>query len=173
MRTTTNVKITENSDDTFVEISNAPVVVWTYTDHVQKCDFVNVAVTPFSGCKGVDFNLSEDGMKVMINFLWPSAIYNANELFKKELNDTKSSISVNDPELHAMTKQLMERGITEKSIPRGKITVTLPMPVQREVGTWTKKAISTVDGTKIVLLKFKGYQPGIIVENADTTIVFD
>lgn len=170
-----NSSYVNKSTDSIAEFGNAPVVTWIHTDHERKCDFVNVAIVIFSGCKDLNFHLSEDGTTVSLNYSWPNAIFNGKELFSDELKypNTNKSVTLSHPKIHSFTSGLIERGITENTIPRGSITVTLPMTVQREVGTWTKKAISKEDGTQIVLLQFRGYQQNIIINDADTSIHFD
>lgn len=46
---------------------------------------------------------------------------------------------------HPLTLRLLEGEITEKSPPKGCITIALPQRVQREFGTWKKLAIRSED----------------------------
>lgn len=146
-----------------------------YADHIQKCNFVFVALPIISGANDINFVLSEDGMKVAINYTWPTAIFRAQELFSDEINhpNPKCRISVDHPKIHALTTHLLDFQITENTNPKGTISVLLPIRVQREVGSWTKKAVKKSDGTRIVLLEFKAYQESLIIKDADTTINFD
>lgn len=160
--------------ESIVEYVNPPVTAWVYTDIEQKCKFVNVATPIISGTKDLNFKISDDGMKVTINFSWPVAIYQPKELFSNEINDDPlKGIPVTHPKIHTLSTQLLAEGISEKSIPRGKMIVSLPIKVQREVGSWTKKAVTKPDGTRIVLLQFKGYQENLIINDADTRLIFE
>lgn len=160
----------DNHKETNTEFVNPPSLSWVYTDLDLKCTFVNVVLPIISGSKDIHFNISEDGMQVVINYSWSPFIYIPKELFAHEINN---EILATHPKIHSLSMQLLESGITEKSIPRGKIIVTLPIKVQREVGSWTKKTESKSDGTKIVFLQFKGYQEKQIIKDADTSLVFD
>lgn len=129
-----------------------------------------VALPIISGSRNVEFTLSEDGLKVNVNYTWPSDIYHPEELFENELKS--QAISLNDPKIHALRDHLLQLGITENSKPRGQITITLPIRVQREVNTWSWKGIKKGD-TKMVILEFRGYQANLIINDVDTTITFE
>lgn len=146
---------------------------WVWTDHIRKCQFVNVAVPTFSGVKDVNFRISEDGMNVKIQYTWPSSMFNPVQLFSNEIQELNSQTSVNHPKIHALASMLLSRGITEKSGPKGQIIVALPVKIQRECGSWTKKAVKKNDGTKIILLEFKGFQEDTHIKEADTNLSFD
>lgn len=165
----------ETYNDCSVTYSNPPVMTWNFTDHEQKCDIVYVAVPVVSGSQNCKFSISEDGMSVCIDYVWPSAIFHPKELFADELNNVNpaSKISANHPKIHALTSHLLNCGLTVNSKPRGKITVTLPLKVQREIGTWKQQPIKKADGSRIVLIELKGYQENVIINDADTSINFD
>lgn len=154
------------------EFLNSPILTWSYTDHEKKCDFVYVAAPIVSGSREIEFLIAEDGMSVIISYVWPKIMYNANDLFEDEIFSATQAISHNHPKVHALTSHLRKFGITENSFPKGKIVVKLPIRVQREIGSWKKKAISKPD-TKIILLQLKGFQEDLIIRDADTRIVFD
>lgn len=152
------------------EFLNPPSLSWVYTDLDLKCTFVNVVLPIISGSKDIHFHITEDGMQVIINYSWSPSIYIPKALFSNEINN---EIPATHPKIHSLSIQLLESGISEKSIPKGKIIVALPIKVQREVGSWTKKTETKIDGTKIIFLEFKGYQEKQIIKDADTSLVFD
>lgn len=159
--------------ETKVEFSNPPVQTWVWTDHIRKCKFVQVAAPIFAGSKNVNFVISEDGMSIILNFNWPTPIYRPNELFEHEINAIVQPITSDHPKVHSLTTQLLENGVTEKSNPKCAVKIYLPLKIQREAGSWTKKAIQKVDGSKVVLLEFKGYQESSYIKDVDTNILFD
>lgn len=131
-----------------VEFLNPPVVTWVIDDHVKKCIIVLVALPIFSGTKDVNFELKEDGKKVIVKYVWPGPIFNPKELFSLE------STSQVEPKIHLLYTHLLSLGITDASRPKDKIEITLPNPVLREIETWKKRAIKCADGTQIALLEF-------------------
>ncbi len=72
-----------------------------------------------------------------------------------------------------MQSHMLACGITENSKPRERVMIRLPVQIQRENGTWVKKAVKKPDGTRIALLEFKAYQECLIINDADTKINFD
>lgn len=161
----------EYKSESSIDFDNAPCVTWIYMDNVSKCDYVCVAVPIISGSQDISFALSENGMALMINYTWPSALFTPMKLFHDELTKIQDPLTLNHPKVHALTLRLLECEITEKSRPKGCITVALPKEVQREIGTWKKCAITSND-TKIIMLEFKAYQKNRIINDADTSIVF-
>lgn len=162
----------DDQSDSTIDFENAPYMTWVWMDHERKCKIVNVAVPMITGIKNINFSISEDGSKIFINYCWPSAIFKPKELFSDEIYDTMK-ISPDHPKIHSMSTHLLSSGITEKSNPTGRIVIKLPIRVMREEETWTKKPIKKDDGTRIVLLEFKGYGEKNHIKCADTTISFD
>lgn len=149
---------------------NSSIVAWSYRDHEKKCEMVIVAVPIIAGARDISFEIADDGLNITINYLWPESIYNAKSLFHDEIADL--SISTNHPKIHSLTSALLKAGITSNSNPRGKIRISLPTKIQREVGSWAKKAKTKLDGSKIVVLEFTGFQEKLIIKEADTRIIF-
>lgn len=154
-----------------IDFENAPYCVWKYIDHLEKVEHVCVVIPVMSGSRDVSFSLSEDGLKLEVNYLWPKAIYDPKLLFENAVINGKK-IPMDHPKIHAFTSHLLELGITEKSNPKGKIIIDLPTQVQREVGTWSKSGL-TINETKIVVLEFKAFTKTRIIDDADTTIRFE
>lgn len=150
------------SKNATVTYSNAPCVTWVYTDHERKYDFVCVVVPVIGGSQDVYFNLSEDGMKLVINYTWPLAV----------LSPTLFDLPVDHPKVHAFRSRLLDCEYSQRSAPTGKMVVDLPIKVQRELGTWTKQG-KIIDGASVILLEFRGYQREFFIKQADTSITFD
>lgn len=150
-----------------------PIIKWMYVDHIEKCTKVFVAVAMVAGIADIKFEISENGKYITIEYTWPTALFRANELFEDEIRDKNMKIDLNHPKIHSLTTELLNSGITENSYPKGSIIVQLPSQVQREIGTWKKKAVKRNDGSKIALLEFKGYMQQQIIDEADTSIIFN
>lgn len=146
------------------------MVSWICDDHEKKCKLIYVAISIISGASDINFEIDDDGLKVKLNYTWPTAIFNPKELFAHEL---KNVITPDNPKIHTMVTHLLSSGITEKSRPRGKILISLPIKVQREMDTWQKHAIKCPDGTKVALLEFRAYQENTVIKHADTSLCFD
>lgn len=163
-----NVNIIDTADN--FEYIRPPIRTWTWTDHQRQCTIVDVAVPMFAGAQDVKFEVSNDGEKVYIIYVWPPASFQPLELFSEQI--MTGEISANHPMVHSLQTQNLEIMITEKSKPKGKIGVKLPIRVQRESNTWSKRAISKNDGTRIALLEFQGFQEELHIKEADTSLRF-
>lgn len=157
--------------DESVEFLKPPHFEWTYTDLQLKCTYVTVAIPIFSGSHDINFKLHEDGMKLSISYNWAHELYIPEELLAHELNKV-DGITTTHPMFHSLAMQLMVAGYSERSVPRGMSIIKLPVKVQREVGSWTKNAITTIRGNRIILLKFKAFQEDQIIKDADTSLIF-
>lgn len=149
-------------------VTDIPHMTWVYTDHDKKCDIVCVAIAAISGSTDISFGISEDGMTVFVYYTWPTPLFSPKELFKKKL---VGNVTMDHPEIYSFASRLTELEWSEKSKPKGVITVSLPVKVQREVDTWTREGIKC-DNTNIILLKFKAFQKKLAIEDADTSITF-
>lgn len=158
--------------------SDIPYLTWVYTDHVQKCDIVCVAISVISGCTDVNFGLSEDGTTVFVNYTWPCALFSPSLLYKAKLNN--NVMTLDHPEIHSFASRLIELEWSVKSKPKGIMQIPLPVKVQRDIGTWSKEGIKcdtvTKEGVKcdsnMILLKFRAFQKKLVIEDADTSITF-
>lgn len=153
-----------------IKFFNAPFTTWMYSNHETKNDYVCIAVPIFSGSRNVNFTLSSDGMKVIIHYVWPAALYTPSLLFAQATKD--GQLQQSDPKVLAFTSQMLRDGYTENSLPSGNITIELPCQVKREINSFKYEAL-TVDGTNIVLLEFTVYKKSLFVDDADTTLNFD
>lgn len=52
-----------------VEIINPPYNTWQYTDHDVETDYVCVAVNIFTGSNSISFDITEDGLKIIVRLL--------------------------------------------------------------------------------------------------------
>lgn len=154
-----NVHGVVNKEST-IEFVNPPFVTWIYTNHQLKCDFVCVILPIISGSQNINFVVSEDGLQLKVNYTWPPAIYNPDEL-SEELN-IDADKGMNDPKIYALRSHLLECALTPKSYPRGSIVISLPVKVRREEGTFTKKGIKMKDGN-FVYLEFTAYQKIVLL----------
>ncbi|KAJ6639428.1 hypothetical protein Bhyg_03072 [Pseudolycoriella hygida] len=156
--------------DSGITLKNSPYITWVYRDHVQNCDFVCVATCTISGSRDNRFMISEDGMVLHIHFSWPVGLFTPKELFNDML--LYQNMSADNPMIHSFSSRLVDLELSSKSNPKGTLSITLPMKVQREEGTWTITPVKS-NGANIALLTFRAYQKKIIIKNSDTSINFD
>lgn len=154
-------------DDCSITFNNPPHLTWSYTDHEEKVDIVCVAVPAISGSQNVDFGLSEDGMQLIIKYTWPISMYTPDLLFGKRA----ATMPMTHPQIHSLSSHLIKQGFSSKSRPHGSIVMDLPVKVQREVGTWSYEGV-IINGADIVLCEFKAFQKKLIIDDADTSVVF-
>ncbi len=150
--------------DEVAEIVNPPYTTWMYTDHDLKDDFVCVAINIFTGSKSVTFDISEDGMKVVVKFTWPSAMHNSAEMFRQLIRE--KVVPKHHPMIHSFASTMLDAGLTENSTPEGQLIIPLPRQVRREVSSYTMTKIS-IDTTRIMFSKFTAYQNDVIIEQAN------
>lgn len=153
-----------------VEIFNPPYNTWQYTDHDEETDFVCVAINIFTGSNSISFDISEDGLKIIVRFAWPTAMYKAAEMFAEQLKD--GSVAKHHPMIHAMSSTMLASGVTDNSKPEGQWIVPLPCKVRREVLSYKMSKIQS-GTTKIMFLRFTAYQNDAIIEQANRTMKFD
>ncbi|KAJ6636938.1 hypothetical protein Bhyg_09664 [Pseudolycoriella hygida] len=142
-------------------------MTWVHYDNVEKVDIVNVVLPVISGSENVDFNLSEDGMMLIIDFTRPTLIVVPRVLFCRKAN----SVPMTHPRISAMSAELVKQAISEKAKPTGCIIVRLPVKVQREVGTWEYEGMRMND-TDAILFSFKAFQKRAVIEDANTKVTF-
>lgn len=158
------------STESSVEIFNPPHTTWVYTDYQLKTDFVCVAINIFSGTKAISFDISEDGLQVIVKFAWATAMYHCAEMFADELKD--GNTTTDHPMIHALSTHLVKIGMSEDAEPEGHWTVSLPCKVRREVTSYKMSKISS-GTTRIFFIRFTAYQSDVIIEQAKRKMSFD
>lgn len=153
-----------------VEIVNPPYHTWQYTDHDAKTGYVCVAINIFTGSSSISFDITEDGLRIVVRFAWPTAMYSAAEMFAAELED--GTIPKHHPMIHAMSSTMLDLGVTENSKPEGQWIINLPCEVRREVTSYKMSKIQS-GTTKIMFLRFEAYQNDAIIDQANRTLTFD
>ncbi|KAJ6633970.1 hypothetical protein Bhyg_02713 [Pseudolycoriella hygida] len=152
------------------EMVNPPYRTWKYTDHSMQTEFVCVAINIFTGCKSVTFDVSEDGLKLIVTFSWAVAMHTSKLMFFDAIR--KNILTTDHPMLHAMTSSLLEAGITENSTPEGKWIIPLPCKFRREVSSYKIEKLS-YETTNMIFIKLTAYQNELIIHLANRTITFD
>ncbi|KAJ6639412.1 hypothetical protein Bhyg_12156 [Pseudolycoriella hygida] len=64
-----------------LEARNFPHMTWAYSDHVEQNEFVCVAIPIVAGSRDINFVISDDGMRLSIEYVWPSSLLDPIELF--------------------------------------------------------------------------------------------
>jgi hypothetical protein len=157
----------DNGCNESMEFLNGPFITWSYTNHKEQTDIVCVAVAVFSGSEDIHFNLSEDGMNVLITYTWPEPLYTPSFLYKKKI-DT-GVMATDHPEIHSFANRIAECELSAKAKPKGHMSIRLPVRVQRQVGSWSKEGLKCKE-SNIILLKFSAYQKKRVIQDADTSI---
>lgn len=146
-------------------------MAWHYTDHNSQKDMVCVAVPTVTGSRDISFVISEDGMTLFVDFVWPLPLLDPNELFVDVTNEEGSPLSMSDPKVYGFRNHLVECELSEKSRPVSSLVINLPLRVLRELGTYTKVGLTCGD-TRIAMLEFTGFQKQKVLRDADNSIIF-
>lgn len=88
-----------------MEIINPPYNTWQYTDHDVGTDYVCVAINIFTRSNSVNFDITDDGVKIIVRFAWPTAMYKAAEMFAAELQD--GIVPKHHPMIHSTSSTLI------------------------------------------------------------------
>lgn len=155
-----------------VDFLNPPFWVWKYFDHIKDLEFVCIAVVAPSGIRNVDFEISEDGMTVYVWYIWPTAIYKFEELFRKSKGDDGTPLSMNHPKVHAFVAHCLDNGVSRHSKPKGQIVIQLPEKVQRLPNSYKIESVN-IDDTNIIQITFSAQPKAAVIETADRSIVFN
>ncbi|KAJ6645516.1 hypothetical protein Bhyg_00722 [Pseudolycoriella hygida] len=102
-----------------LEARNFPHMTWAYSDHVNFRD--------------INFVISEDGMSLSVEYVWPSPLLDLTELFIDVVEEDGSAISMSHPMIYSFPNRVDELDISSKSKPRATLVVNLPLKVQREL----------------------------------------
>lgn len=73
--------------------------------------------------------------------------------------------------VHSFVANTLQNDVSLNSAPKGVVEISLPRKVQRIPSSWKKEAIS-VNDTKIILLEFSAEIKEIVIDDADTSIIF-
>lgn len=152
-----------------LEARNYPYMTWTFTDHAEQKDFV--CVPTVTGSRDIKFVISDDGMQLFVEYTWPTAFLDPGELFYSVDDDEGNAVSMNHPMIYSYRKRMDELELTEKSRPNASLVINLPQRVQREFGSYVKRALKCGD-TRVVMLQLTGYQNKKVISDADTSIKF-
>lgn len=152
------------------EIINPPYSMWRCTDHTTKNDYVCVTVNVFTSCKSTSFDITEDGLKIIIRFSWSNAMFTPWKMFNEAIRD--KTMSLEHPMLYAMANEFLDSGITDNSNNEGQWIILLPCQVRREVSSYTMAKL-TYETTQMVFVKMTVYQNDVIIEQANRTITFE
>lgn len=116
----------------------------------KTTSFVLLCIT---GSRDINFSLSEDGMKLIVDYVWPSVLLSPYELFKDVLLDNWQPLPISHPKVYAYQNRLSDCDLSMKSYPEASLVISLPLRVQRELGTFKKQGLTCGD-TKLVMLQF-------------------
>ncbi|KAJ6636925.1 Acetylcholine receptor subunit beta-like 1 [Pseudolycoriella hygida] len=92
--------ILPTEDAQLIQFTDPPFWTWVHFDHERNIELVNVAVVAFSGVKDFNFCIDDDGLRIHIDYFWPSAIIRAHELFQNASIDGRK-ISIQHPKIHS------------------------------------------------------------------------
>lgn len=154
-----------------IEARNFPFMTWTYSNHQIKCDVVCVAVPMITGSEDIKYVLSEDGMTLFVEYVWPPVLLNPRTLFKNVTLENGARISMEHPKVYAYQNRLAEIELSTKSRPGASLIIPLPIRVQRELGTYRSQALECGD-TEIVMIDFTAFQNKKVISDADNNIAF-
>ncbi|KAJ6642163.1 hypothetical protein Bhyg_07110 [Pseudolycoriella hygida] len=96
-------------------------------------------------CCDSDDVISDEGMSLSVEHVWPSPLLDPTELFMDVVEEDGSAISMSHPMIYSFQNRLDELDISSKSKPRAALVVNLPLTVQRELGTFKKQALKCGD----------------------------
>lgn len=149
------------------EIVNPEYSIWKYTDHERKNDYVCVTINTCTGNKSVSFDVTDDGMKLIVRFAWSPAMHDPMKMFKVSLDE--GTITKEHPMLHAMSSAFLDSGVTESSSPTSQWIIPLPCRVRREVSSYVMAKL-TYESTRMVYIKLAAFQNDVIIEQANRTM---
>lgn len=155
-----------------LNFKNAPYIVWVYFDHEKQNEIVCIAIPIISGARDVDFVLSDDNITLNIAYVWPSALFSTEELFRKQLDPEDGGWTMDHPKIYSFRTRLHELSLNKSSVPPASISIKLPMKVQRESKAYSCSGLKTKDGN-VVMLEFETFEKTHVVADCKPKIKFE
>lgn len=152
------------------EIINPAYSIWKYTDHKLKNEYVCVSVNNPTGSKSVSFDVSDDGMKLIIRFIWAPAMHDPLKMFNESI--AANDITIDHSMLHAMASASLNSGITADSNPETQWVIPLLNRVRREVSSYSMTKL-TYETTTMVFIKLTAFQNDVFIEHANRRMTLE
>lgn len=124
-----------------------------------------------SGSEDITFVLSDDGMSLSVNYVWPAVMLKPRELFQNYILENGRRVHMEHPMVYAFQNRLTECELSQKSKPEASLIIPLPLKVQSELKTYKSLALESAD-TEFAMLEFLAFQNKKILRDADNTIKF-
>lgn len=150
---------------------NYPFLCVTHKNPDDQSDMVSLTVCLPGGAQNVKIEINNEGTEVNITYKWPKAMYNIEELFKKQLSNNQ--ISLHHPKLLSLKEGLQNVRSRIDAAPESKIDIRLPIAVQTSPQSWTKTGITSEDGSQIIIAEFRGYINNYSKKIMDSTVTFE
>lgn len=143
------LKINEDQDDkSIIENSNKPFLMAIFKTPDNLDEHIIILYPLLSGISNVRFYLSEDGKEAHFTYNWPTPLYNISSIFKKDSKDITK--------IMALQEQLLKHRNTINDIPKDKLTIKLPFPVQTNTAEHIITGYEDKDGSRIMRIELPG-----------------
>lgn len=154
-----------------LEAKNFPHMVWTYKDHSEQKEFVCVVVPTVTGSRDINFVISDDGLQLTIEYVWPAPLLDPTQLFYDVVDEEGDAISMSHAMVYSYKLRMDEMDVSRKSMPGASLVIKLPLKVQRELGSFKKQALKCGE-SRVVMIQFTTYQKKRALIDADTSFQF-
>lgn len=150
-------------------IKQYPYVCGTFKNAEDEVDMVFVGISIPGGAKNVRFDLETNGLIVHVKFDWPATMYDAKDMFKKEL---ANGVQLYHPMVLSFKNELQNVREMIDLAPTTEFTISLPMKVETSPNSWTKEGITREDGTLVIKATFRGFVKNYNKKALDNTVTF-
>jgi len=172
--------------DSHISYFNDSSLVAIYTDPATNQQKVMLHKSLPGGATDVEFSLLGIGpgsSTVEISHDWPNIMYNIDSLFQKlnlssqkaaggEGSESLSQSQLYHPKILSLKKELENNRATIDSIPRTRIQIKLPIPVQTATTSYTFFGGKQPDGSMFVFADMTAYQNTYSVKKSDKKVNF-
>lgn len=157
------------SDSNYIQHSIYPCICEKYMDPDTEIDRVYVSLNLPGGAECAQLSLNNNGTHAVVTYNWPKAMYTMDEQFKTDATVEQKF----HPKVIAVKKGLQKVRANIDAAPKGTITIKLPIKVQTHTSSWTKRGISKIDGSQMIIGDFQGITKDYNIKLESSIVKFD
>ncbi|KAG4065915.1 hypothetical protein HA402_008911 [Bradysia odoriphaga] len=140
---------TPDSDECSLTCDNMPFLRFMHMDASDEKEKVVILLDLPGGTRSYEWMFNDLGDGIILQVEWSRALFDVSSL--------SAFTAVDDQKLHAMQEMLSKQDISQKTIPKCTIRVSLGRKVCKDDDSWEATVIKH-EGSKILMIEFSEYR---------------